>query len=153
MATNRAVVPVPIATVFAVLSDPRTYSSFVVGTKRIRRFDPTWPALGSDLHHTLGAGPLVLRDLTRVEEVHQDQRLVLRAQIRPLAVNRVAFGLRPTEQGTEIEVEGYAIEGPAAALWNPAFDGLMWLRNQLMLRRLRRVVERRRAQQSRAAAG
>lgn len=152
MATNRILVPVPTGTVFATLSDPRAYASFVVGTKRIRRFDPTWPAVGSAFHHTLGVGPLVLRDLSRVEEVQQNHRLVLRAQMRPLAVNRVAFRLRPIEQGSEIEVEEYAIEGPAAALWNPAFEGLMWLRNQLMLRRLRRVVERRWAQQARAAA-
>lgn len=152
MATNRTVIPVPVETVFAVLSDPRTYDEFVVGTKRIRRFEPTWPDKGSEFHHTLGVGPFILRDLTRVEEVDEPLRLVLRAQMRPVAVNRVAFALRPVEDGTEVEVEEHAIEGPAAVLWNPAFDGLMWLRNQAMLRRLTRVAERRLAQQAKATA-
>ncbi|MFP5317689.1 MAG: SRPBCC family protein [Acidimicrobiia bacterium] len=152
MATNRAVIPVPVETVFAVLSDARTYDEFVVGTKRIRRFEPTWPDKGSEFHHTLGVGPFILRDLTRVEEVDEPLRLVLRAQMRPLAVNRVAFTLRSVDGGTEVAVEEYAIEGPAAVLWNPAFEALMWARNQEMLRRLTRVAERRLAQQAKATA-
>ncbi|HEX6595886.1 MAG TPA: SRPBCC family protein [Acidimicrobiales bacterium] len=152
MATNRTVIPAPVETVFAVLSDPRTYDEFVVGTKRIRRFEPSWPDKGSEFHHTLGIGPLILRDLTRVEEVDEPLRLVLRAQMRPLAVNRVTFALFPTDHGgTEVEVEEHAMEGPAALLWNPLFDGLMWLRNQEMLRRLTRVAERRLAQQAKAS--
>lgn len=153
MATNRTVIPVPVETVFAVLSDPRTYDEFVVGTKRIRRFEPTWPEKGSEFHHTLGIGPFILRDVSRVEEVDEPLRLVLRAQMRPLAVNRVAFALRPTGDGrTEVEVDEHAIEGPAAVLWNPVLDGLMWVRNEEMLRRLTRVAERRLAQQAKASA-
>lgn len=152
MATNTTVIEVPPETVFAVLSDARTYDQFVVGTKRIRRFDPTWPEVGSEFHHTLGVGPLILRDLTRSMERDGERRLVMRAQMRPLAVNRVEFVLRPKDGGTEVEVEEHAIEGPAALLWNPAFEALMWLRNQEMLRRLKRVAERRLAQQSKASA-
>ncbi|MBW3556212.1 MAG: SRPBCC family protein [Actinobacteria bacterium] len=144
--------PASLATVFAVLADPRRYDEFVVGTKRIRRFDPRWPEVGSVFHHTLGMGPLVLRDLTRVVEVTAPHRLVLRAQMRPFAVNRVAFSLNPEGEGTVIEVEEYAIEGPAAALWGPALDRLMWLRNQEMLRRLDKVAQRRQARQAQVAS-
>lgn len=129
--------------VFAVLADPRAYADFVVGTKRIRRFDPTWPGAGSELHHSLGIGPFVLRDLTRVEEIDDERRLVLRAQMGPPAVNRVAFALRPTQEGTEVEIEEYPLERPAAAAWNPVLDGVMWLRNAVLLRRLKRLAERR----------
>lgn len=149
MAKNHALVEAPPETVFAVLSDPRTYDEFVVGTKRIRRFEPTWPEVGSAFHHTLGWGPLVLRDLTRVTELDPPRRLVLRAQMRPFSVNRVEFTLRPRGYGTEVDVEEHAIEGPAAAVWNPALDALMWLRNREMLRRLGKVAGRRLAQQSR----
>lgn len=76
MARNRTVVDAPVEAVFAVLADPRTYDDFVVGTKRIRRFEPTWPELGSALQHTLGVGPFVLRDATSVEEVDGERRLV-----------------------------------------------------------------------------
>ncbi len=152
MARNHTTVDAPPQAVFAVLSHPPTYARFTVGTKRIRRFDPTWPELGSVLHHTLGVGPLVLRDLSRVLEVEEGHRLVLRAQMRPLAVNVVAFTLRPAGAGTEVEIEEHAVEGPAAALWNPALDAALWLRNQELLRRLKRVAERRWATQSGAGA-
>ena len=148
MARNTIAIAAPPETVFSVLSDPSSYAGFVVGSKRIRRFDPAWPEAGSVFHHTLGFGPLILRDLTRVDEVEDGRRLVLRAQMRPLAVNLVAFDLRPVDEGTEVEMEEYAVEWPAAALWNPVFEGLMWLRNQESLRRLKNVAERRQARQS-----
>ena len=145
MAVNTTVVHAPPEAVFDVLSDPAAFGAFVVGSKHVRRFDPTWPERGSVFHHTLGVGPFILRDLTRVEEVEEDRRLVLRAQMRPFAVNRVAFRLVPGEEGTEVAVEEHPIEGLAAAMWNPALDRLMWLRNQEMLRRLKVLAERRHA--------
>ncbi len=149
MARNRTVVGAPVEAVFRVLSDPRTYDEYVVGTKRIRTFDPRWPERGSAFHHTLGIGPFVLRDLTRVDDVEEPHRLVLRAQMRPFSVNRVTFRLTPQGDRTELEVEEYAIEGPAAKLWNPVFDGMMWLRNQEMVRRFKRVAQRRLARSGR----
>ena len=146
MSVNTVVVQAPPEIVFSVLADPPSYASFVVGSKRIRRFDPRYPEPGSEIHHTLSVGPVpLLRDLSRVEEVDEGRRLVLRAQMRPLSVNRVAFTLRPVDAGTEVEVEEYAIEGPAALLWNPVFEGLMWLRNAETLRRLKALAERRHA--------
>ena len=150
MAINRMQIEAPPDAVAAVLSDPTTYAAFVVGSKRIRRFDPAWPEEGAEFHHTLGVGPFILRDLTRVVDIDDGRRFELRAQMRPLAINRVTFTLRPGEGGTDVEVEERAVEGPAALMWNPAFDGLMWLRNQEMLRRLKRLVERREARRSKA---
>jgi hypothetical protein len=152
MACNTALVGAPPQVVFSVLADPPSYAKFVVGTKRIRRFDPRWPDPGSAFHHTLGLGPFILRDLTTVAELDEPRVMVLRAQMRPFAVNRVAFRLTPGEEGTEVEVEEHPIEGLAAAMWNPAMDRLMWLRNQEMLRRLKRLAERRRARQLEVAA-
>jgi uncharacterized protein YndB with AHSA1/START domain len=146
MAVNSVVVEAPPEIVFSVLADPPSYASFVVGTQRIRRFDPRFPDPGTEFHHTLSVGPLpVVWDVSRVEEVDEGRRLVLRAQMRPLAVNRVAFTLKSMYAGTEVEVEEHAIEGPAALLWNPAFEGLLWLRNNESLRRLKELAERRHA--------
>ena len=153
MAVNRAVIAAPPEAVFAVLSDPAAFGAFVVGSKHVRRFDPSWPDRGSVFHHSLGVGPLVLRDLTRVEEVEENRRLVLRAQMRPFSVNRVAFTLRPAEEGTEVEVEEHAVEGPVAAVWNPLFEAGMGVRNQEMLRRLGAIVERRLARRAEVAPG
>jgi uncharacterized protein YndB with AHSA1/START domain len=141
MSVTTTVVAAPPEAVFALLSDPPLYGSFVVGSKRIRRYDPDWPRTGSEFHHTLGVGPLVLRDMTCVEEVDHGRRLVLRAQMRPFSVNRVAFVLRPVDEGTEVEVEEYPIEGPAAVVWNPVFEAAMDARNKEMLRRLKRFAE------------
>lgn len=150
MSRNTVLVEAPVEAVFGVLSDPRAFASFVVGTKRIRRFDPTWPEVGAAFHHTLGVGPFVLRDLTRVVEVDDGRLLVLRAQMRPFSVNLVRFSLRPAEGVTEVEVEEHAVEGPAAKVWNTALDGLMGLRNRELLRRLGKVARRRWEHQSRA---
>lgn len=155
MARNRTVVQAPADAVFAVLSDPRAYSYVVVGNKRVRRFEPPWPERGSAFHHTLGVGPILLRDLTRVEEVEEGRRLVLAARMMPFAVNRVVFTLHATAGTTQVDVEERPVEGPVAALWNPVLDALMWLRNREMLRRLRRLAEdrdaRRRAEAEPAA--
>lgn len=124
MAVNTTLIEAPPETVFSVLSDPASYASFVVGTKTIRRFDPRFPEHGSEFHHTLSAGPVpIVWDLSRVEEVAEGRRLVLRAQMRPFAVNRVAFNLRPVEGATEVEVEEYPIEGPAVLLWTRPSKG------------------------------
>ena len=141
MSRNRSVVHAPASTVFTVLCDPRKYSYFVVGTKKIRRFDPGYPEKGSAFHHTLGLGPVVLRDLSCVEEVDEERRLVLRAQMSIAGVNRVTFSLGPAGSSTEVEVEEHPIEGFVARTWNPVFEALLWLRNQEMLRRLRKVAE------------
>ena len=151
MSVNTMVVEAPPEAVFAVLADPAAYGAFVVGSKHVRRFEPTFPELGSCFHHSLGVGPFMLRDKSCVEEVEDGRRLVLLAHMRPLAVNRVAFTLRPVEEGTEVEVEEYPVKGPMAAVWNPAFEAVMGLRNQEMLRRLKRVVERRLARRAEAA--
>ena len=168
MAVNKLVIETPPEAVFAVLADPAAYGAFVVGSKHVRRFEPDFPELGSCFHHTLGVGPFILRDKTCVEEVEEGRRLVLLAHMRPFAVNRVAFTLRPVDEGTEapttevpntevpntevpttevpnteVEVEEYAVEGPVGAVWNPALDAAMGLRNQEMLRRLKRIAERR----------
>ena len=124
MTTNRTIVNAPPESVAAVLSDPRAYAEFVVGSKRVRRFDPVWPDAGAVFHHTLGVGPFVLRDVTRVVDegpsgptergTQHERRFELRAQMRPFAVNKVAFTIRPAAEGTEVEVEERAVEGPAA---------------------------------------
>ena len=141
MSRNRTFVQASPDTVFAVLSDPRKYAYFVVGTRKVRRFDPGYPEQGAAFHHTLGVGPVVLRDLTRVEEVSEEQHLVLRAQMNVLGVNRVAFSLSDGAGGTEVEVEEHPIEGFVARSWNPLFEALLSLRNQEMLRRLRKAAE------------
>lgn len=97
-----------------MLSDPRPYAFFVVGTKRIRRFDPGWPAHGAALHHTVGVGPFVLRDATRAVEVDPPRRLLLHAGLRPLGTTQITFTLVSVGERTEVVMEEWPIDGPVA---------------------------------------
>lgn len=147
MARNRTVVEASPETVFAVLADPRRYAYFVVGTKKIRRFDPRWPEPGSAFHHTLGVGVPLIRDATISVEIDEPRRLVLRACMMPLAINETIFLVTPEDGGTVIEVEERAVAGPAAnKVLAPLVDGLLWLRNQELVRRLGKTLERREKQ-------
>ena len=67
MAVNEIEMSVPPERVFDVLSDPRSYGRWVVGSRAIHAADPAWPAPGSVFEHTQGFGPLpLLRDVTTV---------------------------------------------------------------------------------------
>jgi len=79
MARTTIQVSAPPEAVFAVLSDPFTYAQWVVGCKEIRRVDGDWPEPGATFHHSVGLGPITVRDTTSVEACEPGRRLVLRA--------------------------------------------------------------------------
>lgn len=144
MAQNRIICAAPPERVFDVLAYPAHYAYIVPGTRRIRRFDPDWPTPGSRFHHSLGVGVTVLRDVTTCVEVDPPHRLVVRAHMRPLAVNETVFRLRARRDATLVEVEEVPVAGPAARPRVAAVvDRILWLRNGMLVRRLRTVVERR----------
>lgn len=95
MATTVLSLDAPPERVFALLEDPRSLSSFVVGNRTIRRFDPRWPDQGTMAHHTVGFGPLRLRDTVEVTDVDGPRRLALEARFRPLGVMAVTFLVNP----------------------------------------------------------
>lgn len=144
MARNRITSQASPERVFAVLADPRRYAYFVVGTRRIRRFDPRWPEPGSMFHHSLGVGVTAIRDTTQSTAVDPPRRLVVQPRMRPLAVNESVFVLTHTDGQTVIEVEETAVAGPAThKVVAPIVDRLLALRNALLLRRLCKVAEAR----------
>lgn len=127
--------------VFAVLADAWTYERWVVGCKAIRDVDDTWPAPGATFHHSVGIGPLTVRDTTTVLESDPPRRLVLRARARPAGVARVELDLAERDGGTEVTMLERPISGPPALLHNPVQDWLIDRRNQEGLRRLKRLAE------------
>ena len=52
-----------------VLADGWLYPLWVVGASRMREVDDTWPAVGSKLHHSVGAWPALINDDTEVTDV------------------------------------------------------------------------------------
>lgn len=144
MAHNTTEVAASADVVWAVLADPRQYDRFVVGTKRIRRFEPAWPDRCASLHHTVGIGPAVLRDVTTVISAHRPHVLRLHACLRAIAVSEITFTLEETGSAeARVSIEEHPVARLAGRTWSRPFDALLWVRNRELLRRLRRIAEHR----------
>lgn len=143
MAITEAVIAAPPERVFGFLADGRSYERWVVGAKRIRGVDPGWPAPGSKIHHSVGIGPLVIKDTTKVAEVHEPSRLVLEARVRPTGVARVDIELRPEGGGTRIVMREAPVSGPISHLPSAVTDWLIDRRNRRALDRLKAMAEER----------
>jgi hypothetical protein len=136
MATVDAVLDAPIDAVVSVLSDPRTYDGVVLGSRRVRWFDAAWPAPRSRFHHTVGFGPVTIRDHTEVIRDDLPGRLELATGIRPLGVLRAVFRLTEEQEGTRVEMTEEPLSGPVARIWSWPLEALTRVRNRATLRRL-----------------
>ncbi len=134
--------PVPPTAVWEVLADPGNYGYWVVGSKLIRDADPDWPTPGSKFHHTIGAGPLRLRDHTVSLEAERPHRLKLRAKGRPLGTASVTMTMTPKDGGTVVKM----VENPdgvySLMALNPLVHLLTLARNSESLMRLEELALR-----------
>lgn len=141
MAVTSRRMPHPPSAVLALLADGRRYADWVVGAKRIRAVDPTWPEVGSQFHHTVGVGPLSTSDTTEVLAFSRpDGPVVLKARAWPTGSVRVTITAERTHEGSEVVIDEVPLEGPAKSLHNPVLDGLIHLRNVESLRRMERAL-------------
>lgn len=85
--------------VWAVLADGWTYSQWVVGNSRMRAVDANWPEVGSTIRHSIGVWPLLLDDLTVVQQCRPLEELVLLAKGRPFGKARITLRLYDTDGG------------------------------------------------------
>ena len=144
MAVTRRRIPFPPSAVLALLADGHRYADWVVGAKRIRAVDPTWPEVGSQFHHTVGVGPVSTNDTTEVLSfTRPDGPVVLKARGWPTGAARITITAEPAGDGTEVVIDEVPIEGPAKSLHNPVLDALIHLRNVESLRRLERAIGQR----------
>jgi uncharacterized protein YndB with AHSA1/START domain len=128
--------------VYAVLADGERYADWVVGAKKIRSVDPSWPAPGSAFRHTVGIGPMEIRDSSTVQAVEPDRMISLRVRARPAGVARVDIRLERAEDGgTDIVMEETPVGGVAKVLDNPLQRLLLKGRNVEALRRLAQLAE------------
>ena len=128
-------------TVYGVLADPVSYALWVVGNKRIRGYDRSWPAPGSEFYHEVGFGLITVKDKTVALESNPGRRLVMLVRALPFVQAKVSYCLEPEDLGTRITMDEVPIGGPWERLWNPVFDTLTGLRNAESLRRLRLLAE------------
>ena len=142
----RTTVAAPLEEVWAVVADPRTYPSWLVGAQRIRSVDPGWPRPGTSFHHTIGCAPLRLRDRTDVVSVEAPHRLVLRPHLSVLGTATVTIALRVDDEGaTVVEISEAPHSGPMGGMWHLGARNLMrlglWGRNAKSLQQLEAGVE------------
>jgi uncharacterized protein YndB with AHSA1/START domain len=143
MATVTRTIHAPADRVFAILGDGWAYSDWVVGTTHIRDVDPTWPAVGAQLHHKAGPWPFSIKDKSTVTAVTPDRRLTLKAGLWPFGEATVNIELEPIGTGetrTTIHEDFHA--GPLHWVKNKINDLVLHGRNVEALRRLADLAER-----------
>ncbi len=138
MAVVETHVDAPPERCFEVLSDPRSYAYWVVGSREIRAADPQWPAEGARFHHTVAGG---LEDHTVVEEVEPNRRLRLRARARPFGTAFVTVTMQPEDRGSRVRLEEEPADRVTRVLFNPVADRLLRARNETSVNRLKELAE------------
>jgi uncharacterized protein YndB with AHSA1/START domain len=127
--------------VFAVLADGRRYAEWVVGAKRVRAVDDTWPAPGSRFHHEFGVGPLAIKDSSEVVSMDPPRQVVLEVRAFPAGKARVTITIEPGEAGgSEVLMEEVATGGLAKSIDSWPLRRVTMLRNVESLKRLRKAA-------------
>lgn len=130
-------VPAPASDVFAVLADGWSYAGWVVGNSHIRDVDAAWPGTGACIHHSAGAWPLQIEDVTEVRAVETDRYLELDARLWHFgaAVVRIRLSPLPGDR-CRVEMAEEIVRGPAALVPAAVQAAMLRPRNRESLARL-----------------
>ncbi len=143
MSRNTRTVHATREQVWEVLSDGWLYPLWVVGASRMREVDDAWPAVGAELHHSVGVWPALLDDTTQVLEARPLSLLRLRARGWPAGEAEVVIHLDEAPDGTTLTIEEDVVSGPGKLVPSPLRQPPLAWRNVETLRRLAFVVENR----------
>ncbi len=127
--------------VFAVLSEPRRYADWVVGTQAVRDADESFPERGSRFRARVGSGPATVDAVTTVLEREEPRRLVLRTRLRRLGAAEIDLELHERGAATVVTMRERPIGDPVARLAQTLGEPLLEVRNRRSLQRLKRRVE------------
>lgn len=141
MTKNTRVIETVPDQVWDVLADGWLYPLWVVGATRMRAVDASWPDVGSKLHHSVGAWPVVIDDETEVLSMDSGRSLRLRAAAWPGGEAEVLITLTASGADTLVEIEEDAVSGPGRLVPSPVRAPLLKWRNVETLRRLALVAE------------
>ena len=128
--------------VFAVLADGWLYPAWVVGASRMRAVDEGWPHAGARVHHSVGAWPMLIDDVTVSLRWDPPHRMVMQARGWPIGEARVTLDVRA--QGSDacvVRIQEEAVTGPALLIPSPIRDLLLHWRNTETLQRLAYLAE------------
>lgn len=129
-------VDAPAEAVWKVLADGWLYPLWVVGAARMRDVDPHWPAVGSELHHSVGNWPVLLDDRTEVLEVDPGRMLRLKARGWPAGAAYVVIEIESLGSRSRVHIREDACEGPGLLVPKPLRQLAIAPRNKEALRRL-----------------
>lgn len=127
--------------VFDVLRDGWLYATWVVGASRIRDVDADWPEVGSKIHHSAGVWPLLINDISLVEEFDPPHGLLLRAKGWPAGEAHVRITVTPSPTGCTVTIAEDATAGPGKLVPPPVRHALLDWRNRESLTRLQLLAE------------
>ena len=135
--------------VLGVLADGWAYSTWVVGTARIRAVDREWPEPGTRILHSVGMWPALIDDETVVRAWDPERSIELQARGWPAGEARVLIEVKPAApgDGCRIRVTEDANKGPGMLLPRPVRSAVIGPRNVETLRRLAFIAERRTPEQ------
>jgi uncharacterized protein YndB with AHSA1/START domain len=143
VAVNEIEIAAPPEAVFDVLSDASLYAHWVVGAKEIRGADPGFPQRGTRFFHTVGVGPLTLKDNSKVLEFRPPSRLVLEASLRSLGSAIVTLDVHAQGAGSRIVMTERPGRGLPLRIGHKVGNLLLRGRNFLSLEQLKELVESR----------
>ncbi|MFE7417938.1 SRPBCC family protein [Rhodococcus sp. NPDC057529] len=127
--------------VWSVLANGWLYPSWVVGASRMRAVSDDWPAVGSRLHHSVGAWPALIDDSTEVLVAEENRELRLLAQVTPTKAI-VRLRMEPRGSGCHLQMSEVAASAPLSWVPRIAQDLAVLPRNLECLRRLSFLAER-----------
>ncbi len=127
--------------VFHVLGDGWLYPCWVVGASRMRKVEKAWPQVGSRLHHSFGAWPALLNDVTVVEVYEPPRRMVVRAKGWPIGEARVTIDVKPRGRASVVRIQEEAVAGPGRLIPEALLDLVLYWRNTETLQRLAYLAE------------
>ena len=124
-----------------MLADGWVYPVWVVGASRMRAVDDDWPGVGSRLHHSAGAWPLLIDDTSEVLAYQPPKTMVLRARGWPAGEARVEITVERSGTGCLVSIAEDASSGPAMLVPKTVRHAMMAVRNRESLCRLAYLAE------------
>jgi uncharacterized protein YndB with AHSA1/START domain len=140
---NECQINASLQDVFATLTNGWLYAAWVVGASRVRDVDPPWPEAGGQIHHSVGAWPVLIHDRTVSLEYEPLHRLKLRVRVWPAGEGEVEFTANETLTGTRLVMTEQATSGPISLLPSRVADPMLSARNSETLKRLALLAEKR----------
>jgi uncharacterized protein YndB with AHSA1/START domain len=137
----------PSEEVFAILVDPESYPSWLIGAQAVPDVDGSWPKPGSRFHHRVGIGPLTISDSTVAIAVEPGSMLRLRVRARPLVTAEVTFRVIGDGDRCVVTMEEEPTRRLIGNLVRPVLDPVTHVRNHRSLRRLGKFVRDHRSTQ------